>query len=49
MAGTARVRYYFVEDPEYFDREQLYGVSEGLSDNAERFAEFSRAAIEFCK
>jgi len=44
------VRYYFVEDPEYFDREQLYGVSgKDYPDNAERFAEFSRAAIEFCK
>jgi len=38
----------FVEDPEYFDREQLYGVSgKDYPDNAERFAEFSRAAIEF--
>src|SRR5467141_2935993 len=44
------VRYYFVEDPEYFDREQLYGVSgKDDPDNAERFAEFSRAAIEFSK
>src|SRR6266403_3287675 len=44
------VRYYFVEDPEYFDREQLYGVSgKDYPDNGERFAEFSRAAIEFCK
>ena len=45
-----RVRYYFVEDPEYFDREQLYGVAgKDYPDNAERFAEFSRAAIEFSK
>jgi starch synthase len=44
------VRYYFVEDPEYFDREQLYGVSgKDYPDNGERFAEFSRAAIEFAK
>ena len=44
------VAYYFVEDPEYFDREQLYGVSgKDYPDNAERFGEFSRAAIEFCK
>src|SRR5467141_177555 len=44
------VRYYFVEDPEYCDREQLYGVSgKDYPDNAERFAEFSRAAIEFSK
>lgn len=44
------VHYYFVNDPEYFDRDQLYGVaSEDYMDNAERFAEFSRAAIEFAK
>ena len=44
------VRYYFVDDPEYFDRDQLYGVAgKDYPDNAERFAEFCRAAIEFCK
>jgi starch synthase len=44
------VRYCFVDDPEYFDRDQLYGVSgKDYPDNAERFAEFSRAAIEFAK
>jgi starch synthase len=44
------VHYYFVDDPEYFDRDQLYGVSgKDYPDNAERFGEFSRAAIEFCK
>jgi len=44
------VYYYFVDDPEYFDREQLYGVAgKDYPDNAERFAEFSGAAIEFCK
>src|SRR6266852_3873730 len=44
------VRYFFVDDPEYFDREQLYGDKSGdYPDNAERFAEFSRAAIEFAK
>jgi starch synthase len=44
------VRYFFVDDPEYFDREQLYGDKTGdYPDNAERFAEFSRAAIEFTK
>jgi starch synthase len=44
------VRYYFVEDPAYFDRDQLYGVSgKDYPDNAERFAEFCRAAIEFTK
>ena len=44
------VNYYFVDDPEYFDREQLYGFSgRDYPDNAERFAEFCAAAIEFCK
>src|SRR5258708_16703118 len=44
------VRYYFVEDPEYFDRDQLYGVSgKDYPDNAERFAEFCRAAIAVSK
>ena len=47
MAG---VRYYFLDDPEYFDREAPYGTKYGdYGDNAERFAEFSRAAIEFTK
>jgi starch synthase len=41
------VQYFFVDDPEYFDRDQLYGTALGdYPDNAERFAEFSRAAIE---
>ena len=44
------VYYYLVDDPEYFDREQLYGVAgKDYPDNAERFAEFCGAAIEFCK
>lgn len=44
------VRYLFVDDPEYFDREQLYGDKTGdFPDNALRFAEFSRAAIELMK
>ncbi len=44
------VHYFFVDDPEYFDRDQYYGVSgKDYPDNAERFAEFSRAAIEFAK
>ncbi len=45
-----RVRYYFVNDPEFFDRENLYGDRSGdFPDNPERFAEFSRAAIEVAK
>jgi starch synthase len=49
--GTLHGVYYsFVDDPEYFDREQLYGVAgKDYPDNAERFAEFCGAAIEFCK
>jgi starch synthase len=44
------VRYYFVDDPAYFDREGLYGGTAGdYPDNAERYAEFCRAAIEISK
>ena len=44
------VYFYFVDDPEYFDREQLYGAAgKDYPDNAERFGEFCGAAIEFCK
>ena len=46
----AGVRYFFVDDPEYFNREQLYGEQgKDYPDNAERFGEFSRAAIEIAK
>ena len=50
-AGTFEgVRYYFVDDPEYFNREKLYGDKAGdYPDNALRFGELSRAASEFCK
>jgi len=44
------VRYYFVDDAVYFDREGLYGGSTGdYPDNPERYAEFCRAAIEVAK
>jgi starch synthase len=44
------VRYFFVEDPAYFDRDGLYGGSAGdYPDNPERYAEFCRAAIEIAK
>ena len=44
------VRYFFVDDPPFFDRAHLYGDKAGdYPDNAERFAEFSRVAIEFMK
>ena len=44
------VRYFFVDDPAYFDREGLYGGGgKDFPDNAERYAEFCRAAIEVAK
>ena len=48
--SVAGVRYFFVDDPDYFEREHPYGDKSGdYPDNAERFAEFSRVAIEFAK
>ena len=48
--SVGAVRYFFVDDPGYFDRAQLYGDRAGdYPDNAERFAEFARVAIEFAK
>ena len=52
MDGTqiSGVRYFFVDDPAYFDRDGIYGNSDGdFSDNAERYSEFCRAAIEIVK
>jgi len=44
------VRYYFVDDPSYFDRDGIYGGSAGeYPDNAERYSELCRAAIEIAK
>jgi starch synthase len=44
------VRYFFVDDPAYFDRDALYGGAGGdYPDNAERYSEFSRTAIEIAK
>src|SRR5579859_755397 len=44
------VRYFFVEDAAYFDRDGLYGNKTGdFPDNAERYSEFCRAAIEIVK
>lgn len=50
-AGTSPgVRFYFVDYPQYFDRDALYGSPTGdYPDNAERFALFSRAVIEASK
>jgi starch synthase len=49
--GTLRgVRYFFLDDPFYFDREGIYGdKNHEYPDNAERFTEFSRAALELAK
>lgn len=44
------VRYFFVDDPPYFQRDGLYGNAHGdYPDNAERFSEFSRCVIEIAK
>ncbi len=44
------VRYFFVDDPAYFDREGVYGGPAGdYADNAERYSELCRAAIEISK
>ncbi|HTV58054.1 MAG TPA: glycogen synthase GlgA [Verrucomicrobiae bacterium] len=49
-APVDRVRYFFSDDAEYFDRDGLYGDKKGeFPDNADRFAEFARTAIEFVK
>jgi len=46
----AGIRFYFVDYPQYFDREALYGTSvSDYPDNAERFALFSRAVLEASK
>jgi starch synthase len=49
--GThAGVKFYFIDYPPFFDRDQLYGTPVGdYSDNAERFALFSRAVLEASK
>src|ERR1700741_4399048 len=44
------IRFYFVDYPDYFDRDGLYGTAAGdYPDNAERFALFSRAVLEASK
>jgi len=48
--AQAGVKFYFVEYPEFFDRDALYGTPAGdYPDNAERFALFSRAVLEASK
>ncbi|HTF58001.1 MAG TPA: glycogen synthase GlgA [Planctomycetota bacterium] len=49
LPGTP-VPAYFIDHPDYFDREYLYGEPEGdYPDNAARFAFFARAALELFK
>jgi len=44
------VRYFFVDDPAYFDRDGIYGGPTGdYADNADRYSELCRAAIEIAK
>ncbi len=44
------IKFYFIEYPQYFDRDALYGTASGdYPDNAERFALFSRAVLEAAK
>jgi len=44
------VLFCFIDRPEYFDRDHLYGTAAGDDpDNGERFAFFSRAALETMK
>lgn len=44
------VRFFLVDYPDYYDREDLYrSANQDYVDNAERFAFFSMAALEFAK
>ncbi|MFQ5927924.1 MAG: glycogen synthase GlgA [Terriglobia bacterium] len=46
----AGVRYFFVDYPAFFDRDQLYTVQgRDYPDNAERFTLFAKAVIELAK
>jgi len=43
----SEVPVWFIDQPQYFDRESLYGTANGdYPDNAQRFAFFCRAAIQ---
>ncbi len=44
------VQFYFIDYPEFFDRDALYGTPAGdYPDNAERFALYCRAVLESSK
>ncbi len=48
--SSAAIRFYFIDYPQFFDREALYGTSAGdYPDNAERFYLFTRAVLEASK
>jgi starch synthase len=48
--GDAGVRYAFVDAPDLYDREGLYGDADGdYSDNGWRFAVLARAALEYIR
>lgn len=48
LPGTKQT-VYFIQSPEYFDREGIYGNPEGFQDNDRRFIFFSRAVFEVAK
>lgn len=44
------VQYFLLDDPDFYDREQLYGTAAGdYPDNPERYAQLCRATIEIAK
>jgi starch synthase len=46
----SKIPVYFVDQPQYFDREKLYGDAGGdYRDNGDRFAFFALAALSACK
>lgn len=46
----SQIPIYFVDQPQYFDRERLYGpVGEDYADNGDRFVFFARAALASLK
>src|SRR5687768_14153699 len=50
MEAPGPVTVYFVDSPEYFDRDELYqSGGKDYPDNAERFAFFCRAVLEAVK
>jgi starch synthase len=49
-SASFALRYFVLDDPPFFDREGLYGGRGGdYADNAERYSELCRVAIEIAK